>query len=182
VARLIAFLRAVNVGGRTLPMVRLRALAGTLGFANAETFIASGNLIVDGRARDARSLERRLEGALLAELGYEVPVFVRTDAELAAAAVERPWPPAEVTASQAFAVGFLKAPLDAGAARRLQALASAVDAFRVSGREVYWLCRVRQSESAFSNAVFERRVGVAATWRSMTTVSKLAAKYPPARS
>jgi uncharacterized protein (DUF1697 family) len=44
----IALLRAVNVGGRgKLPMVELKAMAEELGFANARTYIASGNLLFD---------------------------------------------------------------------------------------------------------------------------------------
>ncbi|MGA8850772.1 MAG: DUF1697 domain-containing protein, partial [Aeromicrobium sp.] len=43
----IILLRAVNVGGATLPMVRLRAIATSLGAADVSTYIASGNLIAD---------------------------------------------------------------------------------------------------------------------------------------
>ncbi len=62
------------------------------------------------------------------------------------------------------------------------ALRTEVDDFRVHGREIHWLCRVGQSESDFSNAVFEKTTGVRATFRNINTVRKLAAKYaPPAR-
>jgi hypothetical protein len=36
-----------------------------------------------------------------------------------------------------------------------------------------------QSESKFSNAVFEKALGLRATFRNMKTVRRLAAKYPP---
>jgi hypothetical protein len=42
---------------------------------------------------------------------------------------------------------------------------------------VYWLCAVKQSESKFSNAVFERKLKLQATFRSISTVQKMAAKY-----
>jgi hypothetical protein len=38
---------------------------------------------------------------------------------------------------------------------------------------------VRQSESTFSNAAFEKAVGVRATFRGVNTVRKMAAKYAP---
>ena len=51
-----------------------------------------------------------------------------------------------------------------------------IDDFKVHGREVYWLCKVRQSDSKFSNAVFEKKTGVRATFRGASTVTKLAVK------
>ena len=56
---------------------------------------------------------------------------------------------------------------------------SVEDDFRVEGSEVYWLGSKKQSESAFSHAVLEKTLGVRATFRGMSTMRKLAAKYPP---
>ncbi len=52
-----------------------------------------------------------------------------------------------------------------------------VDDFRVHGREVYWLCRKRMSDSSFSGALLEKTLGMPVTMRNATTVRKLAAKY-----
>ena len=46
--RLFAFLRAINVGGRTIKMERLRREFEVFGFPGVETFIASGNVIFLG--------------------------------------------------------------------------------------------------------------------------------------
>ena len=49
----IAFLRAVNVGGRTVPMSRLVEVFGGLGYEGAWTHINSGNVVFEatgGRA------------------------------------------------------------------------------------------------------------------------------------
>ena len=54
-----------------------------------------------------------------------------------------------------------------------------IDDFYVHGREVYWLCRNKQSESTFSNAKFERVLKVRVTFRGVNTVAKLAAKFSP---
>ena len=74
----IAFLRAINVGGRTVKMDRLRGLFEHLGYADVETFIASGNVIFQSPAEDTRALEQQIEAHLAASLGYEVATFVRT--------------------------------------------------------------------------------------------------------
>jgi hypothetical protein len=54
---------------------------------------------------------------------------------------------------------------------------SEVDDFHVHGREVYWLCRTKMSESAFSGALLEKAMGMTATIRNATTAEKLVAKY-----
>jgi uncharacterized protein (DUF1697 family) len=51
------------------------------------------------------------------------------------------------------------------------------DGFHVNGREVYWLCRKKQSESTFSNAVLEKTIGRSSTLRGMKTIQKLVEKY-----
>src|SRR6476620_4469524 len=76
--RLIAFLRAINVGGHTVKMEVLRRLFEELGFENVETFIASGNVIFDAPDDDQGALEKQIEGQLRTSLGYEVATFVRS--------------------------------------------------------------------------------------------------------
>ena len=87
--RYIAFLRAINVGGHTVKMDRLREIFESLGFANVETFIASGNVVFETTALDTAALETRIAAALQAALGYEVATFIRTEAELARIAAHR---------------------------------------------------------------------------------------------
>jgi uncharacterized protein (DUF1697 family) len=175
--RHFAFLRAINVGGHTVRMDALRGHFTTLGLADVETFIASGNVIFSSRATSSAALVRRIEVALHEALGYEVATFLRTDAELAAIAQRRPFPAERIRTAGAFVVGFLADAPGAADRRKILALATDIDELHVHGREVYWLCRTRQSDSDFSGAVFERALGVRATFRGMNTVTRLAAAY-----
>ena len=52
-----------------------------------------------------------------------------------------------------------------------------IDDFHVNGREIYWLCRRKQSESTFSNVVLEKTIGKPSTLRGLNTVRQLADKY-----
>jgi uncharacterized protein (DUF1697 family) len=52
--RLIAFLRAINVGGHVVKMEALRRIFESLDFADVETFIASGNVIFSARGAGLR--------------------------------------------------------------------------------------------------------------------------------
>ena len=175
--RYIAFLRAINVGGHTVKMDVLRQQFEALDFANVETFIASGNVVFETTAKDLRALEKKIEQQLRATLGYEVATFLRTAAELSAIARYQPFPPAALKTAQALNVAFLADALDTASQKKLMALKTDIDDFHTHGREVYWLCRKKQSESTFSNVVLEKTLGRSSTIRGVNTIQKMAAKY-----
>ena len=177
----VALLRAINVGGHTVRMEELRRHFAAMGFANVETFIASGNVIFDAPRAGAKTLERKIERALEEALGYKVATFLRTPKELAAVARHQPFAAAELEGEgNVLYVAFLSHEPDAEAARKLSSYADEVDDFHVSGRELYWLSRKRRGESKFSGGLLERTLGARATVRNSTTVRKLAAKYSSA--
>jgi uncharacterized protein (DUF1697 family) len=177
--RYIALLRAINVGGHTVKMDRLRALFEALGYDAVTTFIASGNVIFESDNDDARALETQIEAHLRQALGYEVATFVRTPAELAAIAAYRPFAPADLDATgNSLYVAFLAAPPPDDAQARLLAKQTPTDEFHFHGRELYWLLRTKLSESSlFSGAVLEKSLSAPMTMRNITTVRKLAEKY-----
>ncbi|HEX7516613.1 MAG TPA: DUF1697 domain-containing protein [Chthoniobacterales bacterium] len=176
--RLIAFLRAINVGGHNVTMAELRGIFESLALMEVETFIASGNVIFASRSRDITALQQRIESQLLRSLGYEVKAFLRTVAEVVAIARYKPFNESQLRSAAALNVAFLADPLGAEAEKSVRALTTEIDDFRVHGREVYWLCRTKQSDSKFSNARFEKMLNARATWRNVNTVVRLAAKYP----
>jgi uncharacterized protein (DUF1697 family) len=175
--KLVAFLRAINVGGHTVSMAALREAFGAVGLKDVETFIASGNVIFTARPGNTAALERKIENHLEGLLGYEVKTFVRTQAEVAAIAAYQPFSAARVRAATTLNVAFLAEPLAPAAVKVLTAMRTPIDDFHVNGREMYWLCQTRQSESTFSNVRFEKAVGRKATFRGLKTIVKLAAKY-----
>jgi uncharacterized protein (DUF1697 family) len=177
--RCIAFLRAVNVGGRTVKMDALRAAFEALGLAKVQTFIASGNVVFETRARDLAALERRIETQLQERFGFEIDTFIRTEAELAAIVAHPAFDAAAAATAATHVVGFIAAAPDAAARQLIAGFASAVDRFHVHGRELYWLSTVRQSDSKFSNTGFEKVLQRRATFRSISTLRKLLATRAP---
>ena len=178
--RYVALLRAINIGGRVVRMDVLRAHFESMGFREVSTFIASGNVLFTARGGVAAALEKRIANALHDALGYAVGTFLRTPAEMAAAARRVPF--AELAESDALSVGFLARKLTAAERRAVQAFAGPTDDFAVHGRELYWRRRGRISESAFSLARFEKALGAPGTFRNITTVRKLAALLSPDRA
>lgn len=173
--RYVAFLRAINVGGHTVKMDRLRTLFESLRLADVATFIASGNVLFSTTSTKLDALERRIEACLEDALGYEVATFVRPLHALPAIAAAPPFagrPGGDDW--HTLSVGFLKAAPDDDVHARIAAFDSDVSTFRVHGREIYWGCRTRTSDSGFSGAKFERAIGMPTTFRNITTVRKLA--------
>lgn len=176
--KFIAFLRAINVGNHTVKMDQLRQLFEDLGFANVETFIASGNVIFDAKPKDIRSLESKIGKHLEKALGYEVTTFVRSTDELAAICGYQAFSQEELTTDgNTLFIGFLASKPTTAAAAKLRTLASAIDGLRLDDRELYWLYRRKNGESKLYGPLLEKTLGVKATLRNANTIKRLAAKY-----
>jgi uncharacterized protein (DUF1697 family) len=159
-------------------MEALKAHFESLGLSDVETFIASGNVIFNAKARSENALRQKIEVHLEAALGHEVTTFLRTTEEINTIARFQPFAETAMANAQALNVAFLHEPLSDEARETLMSLRTEIDDFCAHGREVYWLCRERQSDSKFSNALFERKLKVRATFRGISTVRKLAERYP----
>ena len=169
----VAFLRAINVGGRIVKMAALRAHCESCGLANVGTFIASGNVIFDSRAT-AASLEKTIEKQLQAKLGYEVATFVRTIPELEA--IVKPAAGSRGDAKNVY-VGFMRAPVPSAVQKTLQALTAPGERLLFADREIYWMTPANMLDSKFSYAALERATKSPATFRNITTVTKIVQKY-----
>jgi uncharacterized protein (DUF1697 family) len=172
-SRVVAFLRAINVGGHTVKMDALRGLFVEMGFANVTTYIASGNVLFDAD-EPLKELESGIESRLRQALGYEVATFLRSSTQVATVAEYQPFVADETARVFGLMVAFLKAPPGKAAWERVLGYRRESDDFAVHGREVYWLRRAQQSETNFSGATLERALGGPATVRNITTVRKLA--------
>jgi uncharacterized protein (DUF1697 family) len=174
----VAFLRAINLGGHTFKMDELRCLFEGMGFAHVETFIASGNVIFEAASTDSGELQQKIEAGLQRALGYGVATFLRTTVELSDIARYAPFDdPGLASGSSTLYIAFLASPPGGKAVEKLLALASPVNQFHAAGREVYWLCRSRFSDSGISGAQIEKALGMPATIRNSSTVKKIAEKY-----
>jgi uncharacterized protein (DUF1697 family) len=179
--RYVAFLRAVNVGGRIVKMDRLRDLFTSMGFGGVETFIASGNVIFES-GHDGKSLEQRIGESLRKALGYEVGTMVRTTAEVDRIARHRPFPDGELgKPGTSLHVGFMARAFTPKSRATAMSFVPPGDEFHLHKSELYWLTRTGVGKSEFSLTRLEKALGYIGTFRNVTTVRKLAEKYPPTR-
>lgn len=173
----IAFLRGMNLGNRRLTMGRLAALFEDMGFDDVATFIASGNVIFSAKARDASRLEESIGKHLELELGYDVDTFVRTADEVAKVAQFDVFD-SDVRKGGALNVGFLHERLPPATARKLAAVRTTNDQFRVIGREYYWYSRVGVAKSEVWKLPKVKALKLPnSTVRNMNTIRKIVAKH-----
>ena len=166
---LVALLRGVNVGGRTMiPMPSLEASLEDLGHEDVVTYIQSGNVVFESRVKDpAREIEERIAE----DFGVSVTVVLRTPAELKTIVKTNPFP--KVTDSKKLHVVFLSEKPTAKAAAALDPDRSPPDELVVKGREVYVHYPNGQAKTKVTNDWLERTLGVRGTARNWNTVLKL---------
>lgn len=170
--RFVAFLRAINVGGRVVKMTELKKMFEEMGLEQVETFIASGNVIFESKKKSA-ALETLIEKELEKKLGYRVATFVRSLDELSALAGASPFADAEK-----IYVGFFKEEPSAEAQKKLRSLMNDGEELRFLGREMWWVPAGSVLDTKLTNPAIERAVGGPTSNRNFNTVQRLVAKFP----
>ncbi|MFD7664144.1 DUF1697 domain-containing protein [Streptomyces sp. NPDC059788] len=175
-SRQVALLRGINVGGnRKFPMARQRELFAALGHEDVTVLLQTGNVVFADPGIPPQETARRIEARIAEDLGFFVPVLVRTRDELAAAVAANPFPQA-VAEPKTLHVTFLsEVPADVSPLEALDSDAYAPDRLRLVGRELYLWCPGGIGRSKLAEAVSRARLGVTATARNWNTVTKLLA-------
>ena len=174
----VAFLRGMNLGNRRIRNEDLRGHFERMGMAEVATFRASGNVVFATDSGEAEGeLARRVEAELDAMLGYDVPVFLRSGAEVAAIAAFDPFESALVEASQGkLQVSLLREQPSAAVRKQVLVLSGDADRLAIEGRELYWLPSGGILDSELDLKAIEALVGPD-TRRTMGTIEQIAAKY-----
>jgi uncharacterized protein (DUF1697 family) len=169
----IAFLRAVNLGKRTVTMASLVEIVEGLGYDDVWTHINSGNVVFDATgAREA--IERRLESSFEGAFGFELTTFVRTAAELRKAMAVEPF---SVGSGDTYFLTFLKSAPTSAQRRSLERLTNKFDTLVVEGRDVHWRMHGKSTDTKLKTKDWEGIIGRhRSTSRNMTMLRKLVAK------
>ncbi|HJU36564.1 MAG TPA: DUF1697 domain-containing protein [Gaiellaceae bacterium] len=160
--RWVALLRAVNLGpDNKVPMEELRALLDARGYGEVRTYIASGNVLLDGPSRRAE-LGAALERLVADSFGVTTTVILRKPRELAAIVAAHPFG-GDTSETH---VAFLAARPTKAAAARLEAVDPGADLYLRLPRGVHG--------SRLSIGRIESLLGVRATLRNWRTAARLA--------
>lgn len=173
--RMVAFLRAINTGGRRLSNDQLLAPFRDHGLEEVAAYQAAGNVTFLAGG-DPVALEGELEPLLSAAYGFDAPVFVRTADELRERVATVPFSADELAATEGRTqITFLASAPGADQVAEALALVPAEDRVEFVDREWFWLPRAGVSTSTLPVTKIERIVGPM-TMRTVGTVERLLAR------
>jgi uncharacterized protein (DUF1697 family) len=171
-ARHIVLLRGINIGSRNrISMPELREALEGAGFKDVRTHLQSGNVVLESTAKP-ESVARKCEKVISERFKLEIPVVVRTRAELAGVVKRNPLGKV-ATDPKRYQVSFLSARPSANVVRELQDAAADSEQVVAIGREVYaWHPRTI-ARSKLWTKLAGKGLGVTATSRNWATVETL---------
>jgi uncharacterized protein (DUF1697 family) len=167
--RWVALLRAVNLGARNkVPMAELRERLAAAGYDGVRTYIASGNVVLDG-PRGKATVASALEQLIADSFGVTTKAILRTPRELAATLEAHPF---GADTSETYVVFLAEQPPKAAAAR-LEEEAGRGERAVLRGADVYLRLPQGVHSAGLSAARVESLLGVDATMRNWRTVAAL---------
>ncbi len=170
--RQVGLLRGINLGShQRISMPALRERLSAAGYEEPATYLQSGNIVLTSEL-GPRELERELQERIASWFQLQVPVLVRTAAELAEVVAANPLRDV-VENPKRYQVSFLSASLDELATARLRKLATEPERVEIIGREVYAWHPAGVQRSRLASALASRQLGVSVTARNWTTVTAL---------
>lgn len=170
----VALMRGINVGSaRKLPMGDLRALCGSLGLERPQTYIQSGNLLVDAKGGEA-ALRRLLEKELVDRFGFAVDVIVRTAAEWEGYVAANPFTGDAKALPKMLHLYLPCDPLKSGAAKALQQRAQSGERIGAAGGAL-WIDYGANgvARSKLSSLLIDKACGSPTTGRNWNSVSAI---------
>ena len=162
----VALLRGINLGKiNKVDMKSLKQLFEQLGFEQVQTYIQSGNVLFNSLILEEQQLEEKLQQTY----HFEIPVIVRSEAELLAA-IQQP-----ITEKENVYFLFLKNKMTEQQQNDLKEIVT--DDFIILNDDTIVInLSASYHKSKFTNAFFERKLRITSTARNKNTVQKILQK------
>jgi uncharacterized protein (DUF1697 family) len=184
-ARYVALLRGINVGGRNkVAMADLRQVATSLGHTEVATYIQSGNMVFTSPDTSVSGLADALEETIAARIGVQPAVVVLSRPELAQVIADNPFP--DETAPKCLHAVFRREEMSpegiaavAAAEQRARAKGSRDEAV-VVGRTLFLRTPDGLGRSDLAAQLARSAAQTAGTARNWATVNRLLAMLEPA--
>jgi uncharacterized protein (DUF1697 family) len=171
---IISILRGINVGGKNkIPMAELKMLYEDAGFKNVTTYIQSGNVVFSAKAANSKDIPPKIQEMILKKYGFNVPVIVRTIAEMEKVVNGNPFLKNKDVEVEKLHVTFLSNSPIKEHLERIKVFQFKPDDYIITGKEVYVYCPGGYGNTKLSNTFFENKLKVTATTRNWRTVNEL---------
>jgi len=172
----VAFLRAINVGGRNLvSMSDLREIAAGLGLREPKTVLQSGNLVFESDEASPTDIETLLEAAIEIRTGLKIDFMVRSFDELRSVIAANPYPGAAEDGPSHLLVLFTKTDVDSGCIEPLRAAIKGRETAELGRRCVYLVYPDGIGTSKLTSAILDSKLKSKGTARNWNTLLKVVA-------
>jgi uncharacterized protein (DUF1697 family) len=174
-AVIVAMLRGVNLGGHNMiKMEALRALCGSLGLRDAQTYVQSGNVVFRTKHRNLAALAKRIEDAIERGFGFRPAVIVRTTSDLRGVIAKNPFASRRGIDPSRLLVTFLAGVPGTEARERILKIKADPEELFIEGREVfiYFPNGVAHPKLSWVRDI-GKMLGTSGTGRNWNSVSKL---------
>lgn len=167
----IILLRGVTPTGKNrVPMAQLRQALSDNGFKNVQTWIQSGNVILDSEL-SAKEVAVKVNNIIKENIGADLEIIVKTPVEIKTVLDENPFGE-EYDISRVFFMQFNAIP-DQKLVDALQAVDFGEDKFIFTPHAIYLFIPGSAAKTKLNNSFIERKLKIDATTRNFNTLSKM---------
>lgn len=171
--KFIVLLRGVTPTGKNrVPMAQLRQLLADNGFQNVQTWIQSGNVILDSEL-PAKLISEKVNKIIKENIGADLKIIVKTPIEIKTVLEGNPYGK-EYDISRVFFTLFNDIP-DEKLVSALQAQDFGEDKFVYTPQAIYLFIPGSAAKTKLNNNFLERKLKIDATSRNFNTLTKLIA-------
>jgi len=170
----ISLLRGINVSGqKKIRMADLKSLYESLGLANVQTYVQSGNVVFDSDEEDTEKLRKSIEAKIESVYGFSVPVLIRTGEDFQRLIGSRHFREERSENPSGVLVTFLYDFPEQSKLIELSVPETETCEFVITDQEIFLFCPDGYGRSKLSNNFFEKKLGVTATTRNWKSVLAL---------
>ena len=170
----VVLLRGINVGGKNkLPMKDLTAILEELGFEAVQTYIQSGNAVVQSRHKPPAKMSSEIAASIEKAHGFAPSVLILTRKELESAMEANPFPKATKDPKSLHLFLLSKKPKKPDL-EKINSTKAASERFELTDRVFYLHAPDGIARSKLAANV-EKYLGVPTTARNWNSITKIAA-------
>lgn len=167
----IVLLKGINVGGnKKVPMAELRQLLINRGYQGVQTYIQSGNVLLQSEEKSTLKIEASISKAILNHFGFEVSVLAKTREDLQRIFDACPFPEDQKKASHFMMLH--KAPAKELVTEASEKVYEGED-YQILNDCIYYFYEKGLGQAKFNVNYFERKFDTFATARNYNTMVKL---------
>ena len=167
----IVLLKGINVGGnKKVPMAELRQLLTKTGFQEVQTYIQSGNIILQTDENNVTKIEDSISKSILDHFGFEVSVLVKTREELRCIFQDSPFSEDKKKASYFMMLHDMP---DKAIVKEASEKIYEGEEYKIINDCIYYFYEKGMGQAKFNVNFFERKFNTFATARNYNTMVKL---------